>query len=151
MWFRVFGSSPTEPSPAAFLECLHNQGYEVPARFRGDDHGWFRVEFMIGGEEEPLELERYLATEEGIRSELNTWAAWLESAEQCPHAVPLMQRIIGTAQVFAVELPEEFDQGRGPPLCEAICRFLAEATGGVYQIDGQGFFTSDGRLLVKEH
>ena len=31
-----------------------------------------------------------------------------------------------------------------------VCRFLARATDGIYQIDGQGFFAADGTLLVTE-
>jgi hypothetical protein len=31
-----------------------------------------------------------------------------------------------------------------------LCRFLAQATEGIYQVDGLGFFDTTGRLLIKE-
>jgi hypothetical protein len=32
-----------------------------------------------------------------------------------------------------------------------LCRFLARATDGFYQVDDEGFFEADGTLLVKEY
>ena len=36
------------------------------------------------------------------------------------------------------------------PFCQALCRFLAASTAGIYQADGAGFFTADGTVIVKE-
>jgi hypothetical protein len=147
MWFRVFGSNLNEPAPADLLAHMQGRGYAVRGHFRGDDQGWFQATLALDDEEEePLELQRYLATEEGIRGELNTWAAWLETQEGSPHAGPLMQRMIATTQLFTLQCPPELPG----EACVALCRFLADQTAGVYQIDGQGFFAADGTLLVKE-
>src|SRR5262245_25928836 len=98
MWYRVFGASAAEIQPADLLQQLHHQGLEVTSHFRGDDQGWFRVEFGLDGL--PLTLERFLATEDGVRAELNNWAAWVELQEGNPNSGPLMQQIISTQQMF---------------------------------------------------
>ncbi len=154
-WFRVFGLSGAAVEPAALLEHLHGQGFPVAGRFRGDDRGWFRAELVFAADAPPVVVERYFADEEGIRAELNTWAAWLEEQEANPHHLLLMERLIGTAQLFTLRQPaEDADDGDDRELVERLCltccRHLAAATDGVYQADHGGFFAADGALLVPE-
>ena len=142
MWHRVFSASDAEPAPAAILERL-NAGAPVAGAFHGDDAGWFRAELTVAGAA-TVELERFLATEEGMRAELNSWAAHLEASGDGPEHVRLMERMIQARQLFTVRGSAADD------LCVALCRYLAEATDGVYQIDGRGFFAADGTLLVRD-
>lgn len=147
MWYRVFGTSETAVDPNTVLEQLHAEGFEVTGHFRGDELGWFHVDLLFGGET-AIEVERYLASEEGIRAQLNTWAAWLESMPDNPRQLQLMQHMISTKQLFTLCPPADDE----PPtqICLALCRFLAQVTDGVYQIDGQGVFAADGSLLVAD-
>ena len=149
-WFRVFGTNDVQPEPARVLEAARGLGGEVSGRFRGDDLGWFRAELAIPGEETPLPLERFLSSEEGIRAELNTWAAWLEETGPGPEAVRLMQHMISTTQVFTLGSLDPDADATAEQLCVGLCQFLARETAGVYQADGQGFFSADGTLLVPE-
>jgi hypothetical protein len=149
-WQRVFGSNQVEPQPAALLEHLQQQGFEVTGHFRGDDRGWFSAEIEYSPDLPQLTIERYLADEEGIRGELNTWAAYLET-EVGPEGIRLMQQIIGTSQLFALEQPFNVAQaGHAVRLSETLCRFLACATDGIYQVDGMGFFAADGTMLIDD-
>ena len=151
MWYRVFSSKDSPVEPAALLEHLHGQGLAVRASFRADNQGWFQVELLLPGEDEPIKLERYLSGEDGIRAELNTWAAWLESVPDNPQHARLMQQVVSSRQVFTLFRPP-LDGGESPvqELCLALCRFLANQTDGVYQEDGRGFFDANGVLLVME-
>lgn len=154
-WFRVFGLGAAAVEPAALLEHLHGQGFPVAGRFRGDDRGWFRAELTIADDAPPMIVERYFADEEGIRAELNTWAAWLEEQEGNPHAPPLMERLIGTKQLFTLRQAEADEDDAAnrdfvERLCLTCCRFLAAATDGVYQADHGGFFAASGTLLAAE-
>jgi hypothetical protein len=149
-WYRVFGSNDVQPAPAALLEQVRALGVPVTGRFQGDDLGWFRGDLGIGEDAMPLPIERYLGSEEGIRAELNTWAAWLESAGESPVHLRLMQHMIGTTQVFTLGPIDPDDEPAAGPVCLALCRFLAGATAGVYQADGLGFFDPAGALLVPE-
>jgi hypothetical protein len=153
-WFRVFGND-TVVEPAALLEHLHGAGFPVAGHFRGDDRGWFRAELVFADDAPPVVVERYFADEEGIRAELNSWAAWLEEQEGKSQAAPLMERLIGTKQLFTLRQPiEDVDEGGDAEfverLCLTCCRHLAAATEGVYQADHGGFFVADGTLLVPE-
>lgn len=147
-WFRVFGSSEAGPGPEALADHLRGSGFPaVAVQFHGDEQGWFRADLLAAPDLPPLRLERFLSTEAGIRDELNAWAAWLETTGS-PHRDRLMEHTIGTRQVFTLE--QTRDEAGVAELCVAVCRFLARATGGVYQVDGRGFFDAEGTLLAAE-
>ncbi|HVS37225.1 MAG TPA: hypothetical protein VMS17_16805 [Gemmataceae bacterium] len=145
MWHRIFAAADAEPAPAAILERL-NTLVAAAGHFHGDDAGWFRAEFVVAGS--TLVLERFLAAEQGIRAELNSWAAHLEAGDD-PERVRLMERVIQSRQLFTLERPDD-----APPtldkVCISLCRFLAEAIDGFYQIDDRGFFSADGALLLRD-
>src|SRR5262245_32734997 len=98
-WYRVFGGSEVEPAAAALLAELRRLGIAAPVRFHGDDQGWFRAVIHEPDGLTILEMERYRADEEGIRAELNTWAAWIETAASGPVQEALMQRVVTARQV----------------------------------------------------
>ena len=119
--------------------------------FTGDAAGWFRADLTLGAGA-PLALERFTSDEEGIRSELNSWAAYLETCTHSPQHGPLMERVIQARQLFTVSRPADHpDESASARVCVELCRFLAGATAGFYQIDEQGFFSAAGTLLVAEH
>ena len=146
MWFRVFGTREEAPAPAALLEALRVEGH-----FKGDDLGWFGVDFVLASGGDDLHLDRFLAEEDEIRDQLNAWAAWLETQDDSPYSRRLMQLMIGAQQLFTLDCPR--DRIEEPPVqefCQTLCRHLAKETQGVYQIDGRGFFSPDGKMLVLE-
>lgn len=147
MRYRVFGNdAAVEPAP--LLEHLHTAGFEPTVSFRADARGWFEADMLLPGEDEAVKLERFLAAEEGVRTELHTWIAWLETRES-PHQDRLIRLFVSAAQVFTLTLPDD-TAGRQGKFCLTTCRYLAGRTRGVYQIDGQGLFATDGGLLVPE-
>lgn len=153
VWYRVFGTLEAEPDPAAMLAHLRQAGWEVATvRFRRDEQGWFAAELLFAIDGAPLRLDRYLASEDGIRDELNTWAAWVETQAGNPNQSWLMQHLIGVKQVFTLENPMDNDNlaDMVQELFLSLCRFLAQATAGVYQVDAQGFFAANGEMLMAE-
>lgn len=146
MWYRIFAATSDMLAPAAIQEFLNCRYASVSASFVADDSGWYQADLLVDGLY--LQLERYLADEPGIRAELNSWAAWLETRENDTEHVRLMERMIQTAQLFTLQGKEESPQADS--VCVALCRFLAETTAGVYQIDERGFFAAGGTLLVAE-
>jgi hypothetical protein len=147
MWYRIFGSTDAEPTPAAVLEHLHGLGAAVRGEFHGEGGDWYGAELVVAGKV-PLGLERFLASEEGIRAELNSWAAWLETCAPEAEQARLMERMIQARQLFTLQRPDDAEEAG--PVCEALCQFLARATDGTYQIDGRGLFAADGTLLAEE-
>jgi hypothetical protein len=148
MWYRVFVLSETQPVPSGVGAFLQSFDASIEARFHADEHGWFAADIDVPGEE-TIRLERFLASEEGIRAELNTWAAWLETRENNPHVGRLMQHMISTRQVFTLQ-DDPTASERAAQTCSELCRFLARVGDGVYQADSQGFLDADGLLLVPE-
>jgi hypothetical protein len=149
-WYRVFGTNDAAVEPARLLEEARRLEAGVTARFRGDDLGWFRADLAVPGEGVPLAVERFLSSEEGIRAELNTWAAWLEETGPGPEATRLMQHMVSTTEVFTLGPLDPDADAALDHLYTGLSRFLARATAGVYQVDGRGFFAADGTLLVAE-
>jgi hypothetical protein len=148
LWYRVFGANDVLPAPGAILEAL---GGGARGDFADDGAGWYAAALHVG-DGTPLHLERFLATEEGIRAELNTWAAWLETCDYSPQHAALMERVIQTKQLFTLRRPiDHADEVLVERLCEGLCRFLAGATEGLWQADDRGFFAADGALLLQEY
>lgn len=151
MWFRIFAIQDAAPEPAELVEHLRGQGLDVAGHFSGDEAGWFKVDLVLAGQPPPIRLERYLASADDIRDELNAWAAWLETVDENPRAPHLMQHLISSQQVFTFDCPRDrFEEAAVAKLCLGLCRYLSRQTRGIYQIDQQGFFAPDGQLLVKE-
>jgi hypothetical protein len=147
MWLRVFGATDDAPDQAAVAASLAG----ASSSFDGDEGGWYRAE-IVHGAGPPVTMERYHADEEGIRAELNSWAAYLETLDYSPHHVALMERTIQSRQLITIRKPADHGDEAGiDRLCAALARRLAEMTNGFYQIDGKGFFDAEGQLLVAEH
>lgn len=148
--YRVFGTNDADPEPAVLLELLRCLEPDVTGKFSGDDQGWFRAVFTVDADEPPLILERYLASEEGIRQQIMTWVAWLE-IQDSENRDSLMDHLVATRQLFTLHAEEDREESSwSDDLCAALCQCLASAVGGVYQVDGRGFLTVDGELLVAE-
>jgi hypothetical protein len=62
-----------------------------------------------------------------------------------------MERVIQTKQLFTLRAAEPSDAVRIETVCVAVGRFLARVTDGVYQVDGKGFFSAEGTLLLREN
>jgi hypothetical protein len=151
MWYRVFGSSDVEPSPAELAAHLHALDLAVEPHFKGDDLGWTSGELRlpVGS---PVLLARYLTKEDDLRDDLNAHAAELETMDYSPNSGPLMQRVIQTKQLITLRKPvDAADEVLLEKVLDALTRFLASATDGVYQIDGRGWFAASGELLVQEY
>jgi len=152
MWHRVFGRSSVEAAPAALAAHLHAAGLPVEPHFRGDDLGWVSAELRLPGLNTPLRLDRYLVATDDIRDDLNAHAAELETCDYSPNSGPLMERVIQSQQLIVMRRPlDAVDEIALENLLLEACRFLAAATDGVYQIDGQGWFSAAGECLVKEY
>jgi hypothetical protein len=152
MWLRVFAPTTAEVPPAAIAEAVAASGVQVVPHFKGDDHGWTTGELHLPKGGTPVLLARYLTREDDLRDDLNAHAAELETMNYSPHAVALMERVIQTQQMVTVRKPLDYpDESVTEGVCEGLARILAESTGGVYQVDGKGWFNSSGVRLVEEY
>jgi hypothetical protein len=152
MWLRVFAPTTAEVTPAALAGAVADAGVPVVPHFKGDALGWTTGELHLPKGGTPLLLARYLTKEDDLRDDLNAHAAELETMTYSPHAVALMERVIQTQQMITVRKPLDYpDETVLEGVCEGLAKFLAERTGGVFQIDGRGWFDSAGERLVEEY
>jgi hypothetical protein len=152
MWYRVFGLNESEPNPVDLAEHLIKLEIAVEPHFKGDELGWTSGELRLPGAGTPVFLARYLAVEDDIRDDLNAFAAELETCDYSPNSGRLMQHAIQTKQLITLRKPiDAVDEIALEKVMEESCRFLAVATDGVYQIDGRGWFSAAGELLVQEY
>ena len=142
-WYRVFGGD-APCTVEDLVTVLRAAGYEASAHVQADAAGWFRVEFTFT-DGVSIALDRYRADEDGIRAELNSWAAWVETHGDDALHTRLMERLIQTAQLFMLVADSDITDRR----CEVLIGFVAARTGGVYQIDGRGLF-ADETLIIEE-
>lgn len=122
----------------------------VVPHFKGDDLGWTSGELHLP-RGSPVMLERYLADADDLRDDLNAFAAELETLDYSPHHTMLMEHVIQTKQLITLRRPVDSpDEVLLETLLDECCRFLAVESEGVYQIDGRGWFASDGERLIEE-
>ena len=151
MWQRVFGRSDNGLTPARIAEGLAEAGHVCVPHFKGDDLGWTSGElhFALGS---PILLARYLTKPDDLRADLNAFAAELETMTYSPNAAGLMERVIQTQQMVTLRKPfDHADEVELEAVCEFLMRSLTTASDGLYQIDGRGWFTATGELLVQEY
>lgn len=151
LWMRVFARSEGTPDPVLLAEKVAGWLPGATCHFQGDASGWFHLEIKPpkGG---PIQVDRYHVEEEGIRRDLNTWAAWVETCDYCPDAPALMERIIQSRQFFTVmrslDTPDETGTEN---LCSGLCQLLAANLDGMWQADNQGLKSASGDLLLQEY
>jgi hypothetical protein len=147
MWYQVFGTRDAPLEPAQILAHLQTQGVATTGHFRGDDQGWFQAVFYPADGESPIEVERYLIEEKDIREALHSWLLWLGDRQESAVETQLRSCLSGARQVFTL-FREAGSNAETEAACLALCRYFAAQTEGVYQVDGQGFFTPWGELLL---
>jgi len=151
MWQRVFGRSDTGLTPGQIAEGLAAAGHACGPHFKGDELGWTsgELQFPSGS---PILLARYLTKPDDLRADLNAFAAELETMTYSPNAPPLMERVIQTRQMVTLRKPfDHSDETKLDAICEYLMQALAQASDGIYQIDGKGWFGADGERLVQEY
>ena len=147
MWYRVFCRSLVEVTPTELLAGLGASD----SRFRGDDLGWTAAEVILG-KGTPVYVERYLTDTDDLRDELNTWAAYLETLDYSAENVRLMQHVIQARQLITIRKPlDHANEVEVERVALAICQKLAQAADGIYEIEGEGWYGSNGILILKEY
>lgn len=144
-WYRVFARNAESIPPAAVLADLVWGQAPLAGHFQADAQGWYRCELPLGPGKAPIAVECFRATEEGVRPEILSWAAFVETLDS-PFSQEFMAILNSTAQVFTMQLPAP----AVADLLRQLCRNVARAGDGVFQIDGEGFFWANGALALGE-
>src|SRR5215213_3172469 len=104
MWYRVFCRSPDTLEPRELVARLADHGRPVRGEFQPDDRGWSSAALRVGGGT-PVYVERLRTAEDELRSDLNTWAAFLETLDYSPNHTRLMEHVIQSQQLVTIRKP----------------------------------------------
>lgn len=152
MIYRIFAPVETNVPPSELTTHLHGLGFVIEPHFRGDDLGWTGGTLVLPGGGTPVQLERWLTTEDDLRDDLNNHAAELETMTFNPHHTKLMELVIQTKQLIAIRKPIDHADDAGlTDLCEAIVQYLAGKLDAISQVDGEGWYSPAGELLLPEY
>lgn len=151
LWYRVFARSESAADHVALAELAQNIHPGTTCHFGADGAGWFSCEVRLP-DGAVLNLDRYLVAEEGVRRDLNTWAAWVETCDYSDRVDELMERIIQSQQFFTLRRPLAAANDLAiEKLATGICRHLATALDGIWQADGDGLYDASGEKILQEY
>ena len=149
MWYRVFCRTSNEVKPDEIIAHLHT--WSVVGRFRGDDLGWTGAELIVG-KGTPIYADRYLTSEDSLREDLNTWAAYLETLDYSNRRFELMEHVIQTQQLVTIRKPlDHANEVVIEDVCRSLCQVIAASSEGIYQIENEGWYSASGECLLKEY
>lgn len=143
MWCRVFGQAEASVDPGEFLDFLGTYRGFIQAHFDSDAQGWFHAHLVTAANTYRVEV---FHADEGIRDDLNSWAAWLELHE----AFAWMRPVIATQRLFTLHPEQPHDEAVDRDFLREVSQFLAAKTAGCFQVDGLGFFNPAGHLVVPD-
>ena len=153
-YIRVFSSEEDYPSRFAINEELSEAGFEFstfPGKYDTDfdekDWKYFTLEYSEGYE--PLRLERNIKGKDAIFEEEQQ--EFLEILRELPRskgrdkAINAVETMI---QLYAIDIDDDInDEGR--EFLNCLVEFLSDATEGYVQIDGEGIYAVDGRMIIE--
>ena len=149
---RVFCRSDANLPPADLVSVLIHQGFTLIPHFKGDDLGWTGGTLILPGGGSPVQIDRFLTDADELRPDLNRFAAELETLDYSPNHRPLMEWVIQTRQMVAFRRPiDHADEATLDRLCDALAQTIAGRLEGVYQMDGRGWYSASGELLLEEY
>jgi hypothetical protein len=150
-WYSVYGATGDVPSPSAMSDCLRPQIDGLVHDFKPDDEQWRSGHFRLSGSAEPsIIVQRKLCRDEGFLGDL-------EQAEDCLREVLLepngdiVTSHICRAQQIIHLVPcrgTNLDPNTMATMCEQLCGILARTSGGLIQVQQEGFFDSRGESLL---
>lgn len=151
LWYRVFARSDAAINPTDLAELAQDIHPGTTCHFGADTTGWFSCELRLP-DGAILNLDRYLVTEEGVRRDLNTWAAWVETCDYSDRVEELMERVIQTQQFFTLRRPlAAADDLAIEKIAAGVCQLLAEKLDGLWQADGEGLYDAGGTKVLQEY
>lgn len=151
LWCRAFARSDKSPDPVAIAALAMSIHPGTTCHFGADQAGWFSCEVRLP-DGAAISLDRFPVTEEGVRRDLNTWAAWVETCDYSDRAGELMERVIQSAQFFTLRLPvAAADDLAVDKLARGICLHLAGDLDGLWQVDGDGLYDASGDKVLQEY
>jgi len=151
---RVFSLAEDYPSRYAICDELLEAGYEFstfPGKYDEDfdEKDWKYLMLEYDPNHEPIRIERNVKGVDSIFEEEQE--EFLEVLKELPYskgqkkAIEVVKNMV---QIYALDIDEDITD-EGWDFLETLLDFIADATDGYVQIDGEGIYDQEGELLVE--
>ncbi len=151
---RVFAMEEDYPSRYAICEELLEAGFEFstfPGKYDSDfdEKDWKHLMLQYDENNEPIRLERNIKERDSILEEEQE--EFLEALEELPDSKEKKKAvdiIKGITQIYAFDIEEDITE-KGWEFLNHLFDFLCDATDGYVQIDDEGIYDKEGKILVE--
>jgi hypothetical protein len=150
-WYSVFGATDDVPSPRAMADCLRPQIDGLAHEFEPDDERWRSGHFRLSGSVDPVIIvERKESRDEGFQSDVEQVEDYLREILHEPNGDIVASHLCRAQQIIHL-VPgrgTNLDPNTMATMCEQLCGILARTSGGLIQVQQEGFFDSRGESLL---
>ena len=151
---RVFAMEEDYPSRYAICEELLEAGFEFstfPGKYDSDfdEKDWKHLMLQYDENNEPIRLERNIKERDSIlEEEQEEFLGALEELPDSKEKKKAMDIIKGITQIYAFDIEEDITE-KGWEFLNHLFDFLCDATDGYVQIDDEGIYDKEGKILVE--
>lgn len=152
---RVFSMVEDVPSRFSICDELLEAGYTfstAPGKEDGDfkDPEWTKMDFQYDEKLPLIHLERNTEALDGdfFKEELKEFQEAVEEAPYGKNTKKVKNLLAEVKQIYAFQLEEEMDE-HGWDFLEDILDYLCDSTDGYVQIDGEGIYDKEGKLMLE--
>jgi len=154
-YVRIFSQAEDYPSLNALCDELLEEGYEFSTspgkeepEFKVQD--WKNIVLQYNENNKPIFLERNtIGDQDDLFKEEQK--EFLEEVKKLPYSKgqkKAVEVLKNSVQVYAFELDEDITE-EGWEFLECMLDFLCDATDGYVQVDEEGIYDQEGKLLVE--
>jgi hypothetical protein len=156
-YVRVFSLVEDYPSLFAICEELSESGFSFatsPGKGEPefDEIDWSTMLFQYDENQKPIELERNTRFQEDnlFAEEQEEFLEQLKSLPVSKGQKKAFEIVKDMVQIYAFEVDEDITEA-GWDFLECMLDFICDATDGYVQVDEEGIYDKDGKLLVEIH
>jgi hypothetical protein len=154
-YVRVFSQAEDYPSMFALCDELLEEGYEFatsPGKEEPEfkEQNWKNIILQYDENQKPIILERNTINDEDtlFKEELKEFLDEVKALPYSKGQKKAVEILKNTVQIYAFELDEELTE-EGWEFLETMLDFLCDATDGYVQVDEEGIYDQDGKILVE--
>ncbi len=153
-YVRVFSQEEDYPSRFAICEELLEAGFEFstfPGKYDEDydEKDWKHLMLEYDSNNEPIRLERNIEERDSIfEDERQEFIEVLKEIPKSKGQQKALDIIENTVQIYAFDVDEDITE-EGWDFLNSILDFLCDATDGYVQIDDEGIYDKEGKVLVE--
>jgi hypothetical protein len=152
-WIRVFATSAQAPTASELLLALVRRGVAVDSEVLGEDQAWEQVTFRVSGTKQPIMVERVGGSPEAMEEVGEEVRPVVESLQRHPEgrAAEIVRYLRDARQLFIIGFgAPAASESQAEYLARFLASYLCRHTKGIYQVPDEGFYGSEGQLLLKD-